>query len=49
MEIRAFLVLAVVLAPFLSIAVVGGLGLVIWVYQILVGPPSSPSNNSGGH
>ena len=30
------------LAPLLSIVLVGGYGFSIWMYQILVGPPSAP-------
>lgn len=40
-EIRAFLFLTVVLAPLVSVAVVGGYGFMIWIYQLLVGPPVS--------
>lgn len=35
-----FAFLAVVLAPVLSVALVGGLGLVIWIYQFFAGPPA---------
>ncbi len=35
-----FLFLTVVLAPALSIALVGSYGLAIWIYQILAGPPA---------
>ena len=41
-ELRSFLLLSVVLAPALSVAFVGGLGLVIWVYQMIAGPPGPP-------
>lgn len=41
-EKRAFLFLAVVMAPAVSIAVVGGLGLAIWVFQMFAGPPGAP-------
>ncbi len=40
-ERRAFLLLAVVLAPVLAIALVGGYGFLIWMSQILMGPPVS--------
>lgn len=42
-EFRAFLFLAVVLAPLLSILIVGGYGFAIWLYQIFAGPPGPPS------
>jgi periplasmic nitrate reductase NapE len=39
-ERRAFLLLAVVLAPVLSVAIVGGYGFLVWMYQIVTGPPA---------
>ena len=39
-ERRAFLLLAVVLFPVLSVAFVGGYGFLIWMYQIVNGPPT---------
>lgn len=39
-ERRAFLLLAVVLAPVLAVAIVGGYGFLIWMSQILMGPPA---------
>ncbi|MGH0002004.1 periplasmic nitrate reductase, NapE protein [Pseudovibrio ascidiaceicola] len=39
-ERAAFLFLAVVLAPVLMTAAVGGYGFLIWMSQILFGPPS---------
>ena len=41
-ELLAFLFLAVVLGPALSVAVVGGFGFVVWIVQILAGPPGPP-------
>jgi nitrate reductase NapE len=38
-ELRAFLFLTVILAPVLSIAIVGGYGFMIWIYQMVAGPP----------
>jgi len=38
-EIHAFLFLTVVVAPMLSVAIVGGYGLLIWLYQMFAGPP----------
>lgn len=39
-ELTLFLFLTVVLAPALSIAVIGGYGLFIWLSQIIGGPPT---------
>lgn len=38
-ELRVFLFLTVVLAPLLSVAIVGGYGFAIWMYQLISGPP----------
>jgi periplasmic nitrate reductase NapE len=43
MEIFAFLFLTAVLMPALTVAVVGGFGLTVWVYQMLAGPPGPPA------
>lgn len=40
-ELRAFLFLTVFLAPIVSVALVGGLGFSIWIYQMIAGPPGS--------
>ena len=40
-ELRAFFFLTVVLAPLTSVVVVGGYGFLIWIYQLLAGPPAS--------
>ncbi|WP_299844990.1 periplasmic nitrate reductase, NapE protein [uncultured Roseovarius sp.] len=39
-ELRIFFFLAVLLAPILSFVLVGGYGFLIWMSQILLGPPS---------
>ncbi len=39
-ERKAFLILAVVLAPVVAIAGVGMLGLTIWLSQMYFGPPT---------
>ena len=40
-ERRAFVLLAVVLFPFLSVAVVGGYGFLVWMSQaFFLGPPT---------
>lgn len=41
-EFTAFLVLAVLIWPFISVAVVGGYGFLIWMSQIVFGPPGPP-------
>jgi periplasmic nitrate reductase NapE len=38
-ETRAFLFLTIVLVPVLAVAFVGGYGLIVWIYQMLAGPP----------
>ena len=38
-EFRSFVLLVVVLAPVLSIAIVGGYGFTVWIGQIIFGPP----------
>ena len=38
-ELRMFLFLTVVLFPILSVAVVGGYGFAVWIWQIFNGPP----------
>ena len=40
-ELRSFLFFTVVMAPALAFAVVGTYGLLVWMYQLLVGPPGS--------
>ena len=42
-ELRGFLFLTVVLVPALSVAVVGGFGFAIWIFQMFMGPPGPPS------
>jgi nitrate reductase NapE len=39
LEFRSFLLLVVVLAPVLSVAIVGGYGFVVWMSQLFLGPP----------
>ncbi|MCG3143603.1 MAG: hypothetical protein HONDAALG_00958 [Gammaproteobacteria bacterium] len=41
-ELRVFLLLAVVLAPLISVLLVGGLGFSIWIFQLVAGPPGPP-------
>lgn len=40
-ELLVFLFFTVVLAPLLSVAVVGGYGFAVWMYQLISGPPGS--------
>jgi nitrate reductase NapE len=40
-ELRAFLVLSVVLAPVLAFALVAGFGFLVWMFQIFAGPPGA--------
>ena len=39
-ELRTFLFLTVILAPALLAAIVGGYGFLIWMYQLIEGPPT---------
>ncbi len=41
-EIIAFLVLAVVIWPVIAVGVVGGYGFLIWMSQLVFGPPGPP-------
>ncbi|NKB35739.1 MAG: periplasmic nitrate reductase, NapE protein [Gammaproteobacteria bacterium] len=38
-EMHAFLFLTVIVAPLMAVAIVGGYGLLIWLYQLISGPP----------
>lgn len=38
-ELRAFIALGVVLAPVLAVAIVTGYGFLVWMIQLLAGPP----------
>ena len=40
-ELWTFLFLTVVLAPAISIVLVGSYGFTIWIYQLLAGPPGA--------
>ena len=39
-ELRSFLFFTVVMAPVLAVMVVGGYGFIVWMYQIIAGPPT---------
>lgn len=41
-EIAMFVLLAVVIWPILSIAIVGGYGFLVWMSQLIMGPPGPP-------
>lgn len=40
-EWRAFILLVVFLAPILSVMIVGGYGFLVWISQIILGPPGA--------
>lgn len=40
-ERNTFIFLTVFLAPILSVILVGGFGFIVWISQILFGPPGS--------
>jgi len=42
MEIFAFLFLTAVLMPAIAVATVASYGLVVWIYQMVAGPPGPP-------
>ena len=41
-EILAFLTLAVLIWPIMAVGVVGGYGFLVWMSQIILGPPGPP-------
>ena len=41
-EVFLFLFLAVIIWPILAVAVVGGYGFLVWMYQLVAGPPGPP-------
>lgn len=43
-EILTFLVLAFGIWPVVAVAVVGGYGFLVWMYQIIAGPPGPPGH-----
>ncbi|MGR4869978.1 periplasmic nitrate reductase, NapE protein [Variovorax sp. LARHSF232] len=40
-ELVSFLFLSVVMAPVLAVMIVGGYGFMVWMVQLLAGPPGS--------
>lgn len=41
-EWLTFVFLTVILAPVVSVGIVGGYGFLVWIYQIFTGPPGPP-------
>ena len=39
-ELLSFLFLTVIFAPALAAAIVGGYGFLVWMYQLVQGPPA---------
>ncbi len=39
-ELRGFFFLTVIFAPVLAVAIVGGYGFLVWMYQLILGPPT---------
>ena len=37
-----FLLLAFFIWPFVAVAFVGGYGFIVWMYQVIAGPPGPP-------
>ena len=41
-ELVAFAIIVAVIWPFVAVAVVGGFGFIIWMSQLILGPPGPP-------
>lgn len=41
-EFIVFLILAVLIWPFIAVGIVGGFGFLVWMWQIIFGPPGPP-------
>ena len=41
-ELIGFGILAVLIWPILAVGLVGGYGFLVWMYQIIFGPPGPP-------
>jgi nitrate reductase NapE len=39
-EFRAWIFLSFIMAPILSVLIVAGYGFLVWMYQLLAGPPT---------
>lgn len=44
-ELFAFFVLAVLIWPFIAVGVVGGYGFLVWMSQLVFGPPGPPESS----
>jgi nitrate reductase NapE len=43
-ELLMFAVLAVLIWPVIAVAVVGGYGFLVWMWQLVFGPPGPPGS-----
>jgi len=43
LELLTFLILAFGIWPLLAVGVVGGYGFIIWMFQVVFGPPGPPA------
>lgn len=43
-ELLTFFILAFAIWPIVAVAIVGGYGFVVWMYQIVFGPPGPPAS-----
>jgi nitrate reductase NapE len=41
-ELFMFALLAVLIWPFIAVGVVGGYGFLVWMWQLVYGPPGAP-------
>jgi nitrate reductase NapE len=41
-ELFMFALLAILIWPFIAVAVVGGYGFLVWMWQLVFGPPGPP-------
>jgi len=41
-ELVAFVALAILIWPVLAVSIVGGYGFLVWMYQLVFGPPGPP-------
>lgn len=39
-ELAVFIFLTFILAPILAVIIVAGFGFLVWMYQVIAGPPS---------
>lgn len=40
-EFRSFLFFTIVMAPVLAVLIVAGYGFLVWMYQLIAGPPAA--------